>query len=113
MTQNRKKLIQLLIGNLANAVVHEILEKSIDNEELISRYREELFNSFQIAKKYREKINPLDSFFNEAVVDDIKKKIHARVKSELLFRISKGYTGIRLESIDRIIDKMLKDLNID
>lgn len=112
MTQNRKKLIQLLIGNLANAVVHEILEKAIDKEELISRYREELLNSFKIAKKYREKINPINSFFNEAAAEEIKKKIHARVKSELLFRISKGYTGIRLELIDEIIDKMLKDLNL-
>ena len=58
MTQNRKKLISLLIGNLTNAIVHEILELSINKEELISKYRKELVTSFQIAKKYREKINP-------------------------------------------------------
>ena len=30
MTQNRNQLIQLFVGNIYNAIVHEILEKAID-----------------------------------------------------------------------------------
>ena len=55
MTQNRNKLIDLFIGNISNSVVHEILEKAIDNEEISRRYEKELTTSLEIAKKYREK----------------------------------------------------------
>ena len=34
MTQNRNKLIDLFIGNIANAVVHKILEQAVDDEIL-------------------------------------------------------------------------------
>lgn len=30
MPQNRNKLIELFIGNIVNAIVHDILEKAID-----------------------------------------------------------------------------------
>ena len=33
MSQNRNKLIILFIGNVSNAIVHEILEKAINNKE--------------------------------------------------------------------------------
>ena len=112
MAQNKKKLIQILIGNLANAVVHEILEKSIDKEELTSKYRKELITSFEIAKKYREKINLINMPLNEKTIIEIREKVHTRVKSELIIRVSKGYTGIQIELIDEIIDKMLRGLNI-
>ena len=35
MTQNRNKLINLLVGNVSNSIVHEILEKATKNEDLI------------------------------------------------------------------------------
>ena len=63
MVQNRNKLINLLIGNISNSVVHDILENAIDNEEIANKYEKELTTSFKIAKKYREKINPINSFF--------------------------------------------------
>ena len=53
MPQNRNQFIDILIGNLANAIVHTILEQSIDKQELISKYRNETINSYDIAKRYR------------------------------------------------------------
>ena len=38
MVQNRKKLIELFVGNISNAVVHEILEKATNDEEISSKY---------------------------------------------------------------------------
>ena len=108
MAQNRKKLIQLLIGNLANAIVHEILELSINKEDLASKYRKELIASFEIAKKYREKINPIKQSLNEKDIDFIKDKIAQKVKAELLLRVSRGYEGINLELIEPLLDKKLK-----
>lgn len=33
MSQNRNKLIQLLVGNLVNVVVHRVLEESVKEED--------------------------------------------------------------------------------
>ncbi len=110
MAQNRNKLIELLISNLSNSIVHSILEKSIDKEELSEKYRKELVNSFEIAKRYREKINPKE----QPLLKDssyIKDKLKQRVKSELLLRISKGYQ-IDLSLIDLEIENALKRLNV-
>ena len=38
MAQNRNKLIGLLIGNISNAIVHEILGEAIDNENIRNHY---------------------------------------------------------------------------
>ncbi len=59
--QNRNRLIELFIGNMANSIVHEILEKAIDDKELANRYEKELTTSLEIAKKYRAKINPVNN----------------------------------------------------
>ena len=59
MVQNRNKLINLFIGNISNSIIHDILERAIKNEEISNRYEKELTTSFEIAKKYRNKINPL------------------------------------------------------
>ncbi|MEK6830761.1 MAG: hypothetical protein AABX77_01930 [Nanoarchaeota archaeon] len=61
MPQNRNKLIDLFIGNISNAIIHEILERAIDQEEIADRYRKELNNSLNKAKEYREKINPTNA----------------------------------------------------
>lgn len=61
MPQNKNKLIELFIGNISNAIVHNILEKAIDKEEIAEKYRKELITSFEVAKKYREKINPINT----------------------------------------------------
>ena len=112
MTQNRKKLIELLLGNISNSIVHIILEKSIDKKELTDKYRKEIINSFQIAKAYREKMNPINKSFSQEDTDHIKNKIIHRVRAELLARISKGYSNINLDSIESEVEKVLKDLNI-
>ena len=57
-TTNRNKLIEIFISNLANAVIHRILEKAIDEQEIANAYNKEIKNSWKIAKRYREKINP-------------------------------------------------------
>ena len=97
MSQNRNKLINLFIGNISNSIVHQILEKAVDNDELSNNYNKELLNSLNIAKKYREKINPVHSQLPDKDILYIKTKITNRVRSELLMRISRGYENIDLE----------------
>lgn len=111
MVQNRPKLIDLLIGNLSNAVLHTILEKSIKNE-LKDKYRKESLNSFQIAKIYRQRINPTEKPFSNYDSVYIKEKIKSKIKSELLLRISKGYQNLSLDSIDAEIKSALKEIGI-
>jgi len=112
MVQNRNKLIELFIGNISNAIVHEILERAVGAELVTDKYRKELALSFEIAGRYREKINPVNRSLPDKDVDYIKEKIMARVKSELITRISKGYDNIDLELIESLTDKALKDVKI-
>lgn len=112
MAQNRKKLIDILIGNLSNAVMHRILEKSTDKKELADKYRKELINSFEIAKRYREKINPKNKPLPSYDINYVKDKIVKRVKSELSVRISKGYENISLSLVESETEAVLNDLGI-
>lgn len=113
MPQNRNQFIDILIGNLANAIVHTILEKSIDKPELISKYRNETINSYNISKRYREKINPINKSFPLKDLEYIKEKLSNRVRAELNLRITKGYQNINLNLIDIEIKKTLKELNLE
>jgi hypothetical protein len=112
MSQNRNKLVDLLIGNLTNSIVHIILGKAINKPEINEKYRKELVNSFQIAKRYREKINPKESSFPSADIEYIKEKLIKRVRAELSLRISKGYQNINLNLIEPEVDKILSELLI-
>lgn len=112
MPLNKGKLIEILISNLANAIVHEILEQAIKEEELTSKYRSEVLNSYSIAKVYRQKINPIDKSLSVIDQKYICSKLESKARKELLSRINKGYTGINQELIPKIIDKFLKELNI-
>ncbi len=112
MVQNRKKLIDLFIGNISNSVVHKILEKAIDNDEIINKYIKEQNISLDIAKKYRERINPIKTALPNKDVAYIRNKIVSRVKAELALRISKGYKNINLNLIENMVNNVLKDLNI-
>lgn len=112
MTQNRNKLIKLFISNISNSIVHEILERAINEELIIDKYRKEIINSLEIAKKYREKINPADRVLSNKDIGYIRAKIINKVKSELMTRISKGYKNINLNLIDELVNKFLKDMNI-
>jgi len=112
MNQNRNKLIDLFIGNVSNAIVHNILAKSTDNEEIKKRYNAEFGVSFNISKNYRVKINPIDSPMPEKDIDYIKNKIVRKVKAELLSRISEGYKNVNLNLIEIIVENILKEVNI-
>ncbi len=118
MPQNRNQFIDIFIGNLANAIVHDILEKSIINKAELenkysNKYRNEVINSYNLAKKYRDKINPLDKTLPLKDIVYIKDKLKNKVQAELLTRISKGYQNINLKSIDKEIDDKLKELKVE
>lgn len=112
MTQNRSKLIDLFIGNLANAIAHKILEEAVDDEIIRKYYDKELLNSLKIAKNYREKINPINEPLPEKDIKHIKNKIIGKVQSELKLRISKGYKNINLDLVEDTANKMLVDMKV-
>jgi len=112
MAQNRNKLIELFISNLANSIVHEILERAIDREEIADKYRKEIKNSFEVSKTYRNKINPINSPLPAGDSLFIKNRIKKRVERELNLRISKGYKNIDLSLVDKEIEGYLKKLEV-
>jgi hypothetical protein len=109
---NRNKLIELFISNLSNAVVHQILEKAIAEQVYIDKYRSEFRNSWQIAKIYREKINPTNRSLPFHDLSEIKEKIIKKVNCELNIRINRGYKNINLELVEELVDNALKELNV-
>ncbi|MBU1320935.1 MAG: hypothetical protein KKF46_01125 [Nanoarchaeota archaeon] len=112
MSQNKNKLINLFIGNISNSAVHTILEKAIEEENIRKHYDKESLLSFEVAKKYRNKINPKNTSLPEKDVKTIKAKIIIKVNAELRLRISKGYQNINLELVSPVIDKLLKKTKI-
>ncbi len=112
MSHNRNKLITLLIGNLTNAVVHQVLEKSVKEDILRNYYDKESLHSLEIAQRYREQINPIQRALPDIDVETIKEEIMKRARNELLLRISKGYRGIELEALESILEKSLEELKI-
>ena len=109
---NRNKLIDLFIGNIANCVVHKILEKAIDEENIRKHYDKEFLVSFDIAKRYREKINPIYNPLLDKDITIIKDKIIKKANSELRLRISKGYKNIELNLIEPITDELLREIKV-
>ena len=109
---NRNKLLEAFISNLANVIVHQILEKAIDRREIVEIYSKEIKNSFEIAKRYREKINPKNSSLPFHDIEDIKTKLKRKINSELKLRIDKGYKNIELSLVSELIDKFLKEMRI-
>ena len=112
MPQNRNKLIEIFIGNLSNAVLHKILENAINNKEVETRYKQESITSLALAKKYREKINPLQIPLPLKDTANIKSKVTRKVKAELLLRMSKGYENINISLIEPLIEEALKETNV-
>ncbi|MDO8508991.1 MAG: hypothetical protein Q7S27_04885 [Nanoarchaeota archaeon] len=108
---NRNKLIDILISNISNAVVHRILEKATLNPEIVDWYRKEMINSFQIAKKYRDMINPKEKL-PEKNIAYIRDKILRKVKGELLIRVNKGYENIDLDKVEEEIDQVLEEMKV-
>lgn len=109
---NRNKLLNLFASNLANVIVHKILEKAIDKPEIANVYTKEVKNSFEIAKKYREKINPAENVLPSHDIEGLKEKITNKVKRELNLRIKKGYTNINMLLVEGFVDDYLKELGI-
>lgn len=109
---NRNKTLNLFVSNLANVIVHKILEKAIDRPEIASVYTKEVKNSLEIAKKYREKIHPLDRALPVESSKEIKEALVAKVKSELNSRIRRGYTNIDLSLVEKFVDASLKELGV-
>lgn len=109
---NRNKLIVLFVSNLSNVIVHRILEKAIDKPEIIIVYEKEVKNSLEIAKRYREKINPINKVLPLHDTKDVREKIINRVKSELNLRIAKGYKNIDLHLVEKFVDDCLKELKV-
>ena len=110
MVLNRKKLINLFVGNISNAVLHKILEEAIKDEIIRKYYDKEFLNSFQIAKKYRERINPKDRKIPES--SEIKESIIKKVNNELKIRISKGYKNIDSNLVEPITNDILSELRV-
>ena len=100
------------LWDLKSQEKNKILEKAINNEEIINKYIKEQNISLEIAKKYRKKINPAKTILSDKDVAYIRNKIVNKVKAELILRISKGYKNINLGLIESMIDKVLKDVNI-
>jgi len=113
MSQNRNKLLQLLTANLVNLVVHRVLEESAKEEMLRNHYDKESSVSFEVAKKYREKINPLNRELPEHDLSKIKEEVFRKTNNELKLRISKGYEGIDLNLMEVILEKVLKELEME
>lgn len=112
MNQNRNKLVDLFIGNISNSIVHKILEKAIDEENIRKHYDKEFSTSLDIAKRYRERINPINTPLPVKDIVYIKEKIIRKVKVELEQRISKGYQNINLRLIEPIVNDILKKINV-
>jgi|SRR3989338_8893986 len=112
MTQNRNKLIELLIGNLVNSVLHSILEKAINDRGLSKRYAQELLTSFSLAQRYREKINPVHSALPYQDIAYIGTKIIRKVKAELEQRKAKGYENLDISLVEGLVERRLKEMKI-
>ncbi len=112
MTQNRNKLLDLLIGNLANAVVHKVLEEAAEEEQRKKYYDDELSNSIEISKRYREKINPVNKPLPSKDAAEIKERIVGKAEAELKLRIAKGYENINLGLVEETTAKLLAELKV-
>lgn len=112
MVQNRNKIIELFIGNISNSIIHEILEKAINDKEISDRYVKEFKTSWSKAEQYRKKINPINKPLPKKDVEYIRKKIINKIKSNLNFRISKGYENIDLSLVEKLVEKALEDMKI-
>ena len=114
MPQNRNKLIDLFIGNIANAIIYETLIEAIKDKskEIASHYQKEIENAIKISKNYREKINPLNISLPDKDISYIKLKIIKKVNAELRIRISKGYKNIDLTLANKLVEKILKETRI-
>ncbi|MDO8516672.1 MAG: hypothetical protein Q7S33_00960 [Nanoarchaeota archaeon] len=110
--QNKNHFVKLFVGNICNSIVHAILEKAINLEEIKIRYNKELQTSFEKAEVYRQKINPINTSLPLKDMQFIKETIIHHVKAELNSRILRGYKNINLSLIEPTTDDFLKKMKI-
>ena len=78
MPQNRKRLIELFIGNLSNAIVHQICLEATDKKEIAFKYKKELETSFKELKKSGEIKAIQTDITNVEEVENLIKQIKAK-----------------------------------
>ncbi len=103
-------MLELFAGNLANAVLHRLLEKAIDDENISNKYIKEINNSWELSKRYREKINPIDRPLPSEDIELLKKKIIQKVQAEVQIRVSHGYKNLNANMIEISVEEALKEL---
>jgi len=109
---NKSAIIERFTGQVATLIVHIIIDKSSESEEMHQKYVKEINNSLSLAEKYRNDINPIDRPLHSSDIEYIKQKIYGKVKAELQSRTLRGYENIQWDLINEEIDKLLKKLNI-
>ena len=55
-SKSRNKIEKIIIGNLGNAILHEILAISVEGD-MKKHYKKEMLNSFKVALKYRNELS--------------------------------------------------------
>jgi predicted Zn-dependent protease len=103
-SKNKKKLLKIILGNLSNAILHEILADAVFNE-LRFYYSKESTNSLEIAIRYRQKLSANFSF-----PVHLKLKLIQLIRSKLNQRIRKGYKNIDLTKIESFVEKYLQKI---
>lgn len=109
---NRNKLLKHLIGQLSTAVVHRILEESIDDEPLRKYYEKETLRALEKAIEYRQDINPPETTLSPEEATVIRGTIIRNAKNELEKRQKKGYSGIDLAKAETVTDQLLMQCSI-
>lgn len=112
MPKNRKKTIELFVGNLANAALHAILEKAVKEEGLRTYYEKEFTASLRVAMKYREELNPKVPPFPERDFNSIREQLIKKVTAELEKRIKIGYGDINLAIVGLTVDQLLAEASL-
>ncbi|MBI4139393.1 hypothetical protein HY483_00340 [Candidatus Woesearchaeota archaeon] len=112
MSQNRNKIIDIFVGNTVNAIVHVILQQSISDEDVSKKYLEEVRTSLKSAKKYREKVNPINTVFQRIEAENLKIIIQRKVEKKLHKRIAKGYKDIAIGTVEENVVKILQELKV-
>lgn len=88
------------------------LRKPLRKSNAKKYYDDELSNSIEIAKSYRERINPVNEPLPENDTAEIREKIINKAEAELKLRIAKGYENINLASVGEVTEKILADLKV-
>lgn len=111
---NRNKLIEAFIGNISTAVLHKILERAIADKkpEFEEKYVKEFKNSWEIAKSYREKINPKNLPLPDRDIEEIKRKIITRVNAELRIREKRGYENLDFSIVEESVEQALREMKV-